>query len=543
MYLPEENRFAPFCRRLAVVLLVCTGGSLARAATDDMPRFDVWEYQVHGNTVLNAPQIERAVYPHLGPGRTLADVQAAKSALETLYREAGYGAVVVNIPEQDVDAGIVRLDVMEGRVDRLMVSGSRYFSPDRIKQKVPSLDKGEVPYLPQVQKELLALNRVTPDRAITPVLRPGRDPGTVEADLKVADKLPVHGALEVNDRYSRDTPRTRVNASLSYGNLWQREHAVTLGYQAAPDDTNAVEVFYGTYLMRLDRWLVSAYYVDSQSDVTTVGTTGVLGQGKLGGLRFIRPLGAIGSGFQTLTFGADYKDFAETTGLEGSPDEIETPIDYFVALAGYDLSFTDDEQSTKLSLEITAAPRISTNNQKDFYLLISNDPLVWEGKRYKSKNNFMYTNLGFSHLRRLWLDTEFRLHLRGQLADSPLISNEQFGIGGVDSVRGYLESEVFVDDGAYGQLELYSPEIGKRIWNELSTRLLVFTDAGGGRVQDPLPEQNDEFFIWSAGAGIRLALWDKLTAALDWAHAFEGAKDGVVEKGDDRLHFDVRLAF
>ena len=38
---------------------------------------DVNEYFVRGNTVLDARQIERAVEPFLGPGKTLADVEKA----------------------------------------------------------------------------------------------------------------------------------------------------------------------------------------------------------------------------------------------------------------------------------------------------------------------------------------------------------------------------------------------------------------------------------------------------------------------------------
>ena len=106
---------------------------------------------------------------------------------------------------------------------------------------------------------------------------------------------PLHGSLEVNDRFTRDTTRTRINASLSYDNLWQRQHAVSLGYQTAPEDRDDVEVWFGTYTARMTKnWLFSGYYVDSDSDVATFGTLGVVGKGKIGGLRFIRPVAPVG---------------------------------------------------------------------------------------------------------------------------------------------------------------------------------------------------------------------------------------------------------
>ena len=59
------------------------------APAADEPRFDVWEYDVEGNTVLPVPAIEKAVQPYLGPGKQLADVEGARAALEKVYQDAG----------------------------------------------------------------------------------------------------------------------------------------------------------------------------------------------------------------------------------------------------------------------------------------------------------------------------------------------------------------------------------------------------------------------------------------------------------------------
>jgi len=49
------------------------------------------------------------------------------------------------------------------------------------------------------------------------------------------------------------------------------------------------------------------------------------------------------------------------------------------------------------------------------------------------------------------------VRLDGQVASEPLISVEQFGIGGVNSVRGYHEGEVFGDDGWHVSFEQLTP--------------------------------------------------------------------------------------
>jgi hemolysin activation/secretion protein len=257
-----------------ICLALVSGGALAQSG-DSLPdapapsvsteaatgkTFDIWEFAVEGNTTLESRVIEQTVYPFLGSGRTVDDVDKARAALEKRYQDEGYGTVVVNIPEQDVVQGLVRLEVIEGKVDRLVVSGATWFSPEQIRAGAPSLAEGSVPLLPQVQKELVQLNAGSSDRRITPVLRPGRYPGTLEAELKVDDTLPVHGSIEVNNRYTADTTRTRVTGILGYDNLWQRQHAVSLGYQTAPENSDDVTVLFGTYSARLGEspWLAPA---------------------------------------------------------------------------------------------------------------------------------------------------------------------------------------------------------------------------------------------------------------------------------------------
>src|SRR5262245_13341806 len=97
------------------------GGTAAAAGASASPRLDIWEYYVSGNSVLEPEVIAQACAPYLGPARTPEDVDAARAALETLYRERGYRTVGVSIPQQTVKGGVVRLEVVENRVGQLAV--------------------------------------------------------------------------------------------------------------------------------------------------------------------------------------------------------------------------------------------------------------------------------------------------------------------------------------------------------------------------------------------------------------------------------------
>src|SRR6185437_3855867 len=133
------------------------GSSAPAAPEPKKDYFDINEFRVLGNTVLAPKVIEQAVYPHEGPHKTIDDVQAARAALEQAYHDAGYGTVFVDIPEQDVGPGIVRLRATEGRLDRVRVTGARYVSGRRLLTELPVAKEGAVPQLPALQSQLTAL--------------------------------------------------------------------------------------------------------------------------------------------------------------------------------------------------------------------------------------------------------------------------------------------------------------------------------------------------------------------------------------------------
>ena len=131
------------------------------------------EYLVRGNTVLDARAIEEAVTPFLGPGRTLKDVEGARDALVAAYQARGYQSVYVDLPEQQVEQGVVVLQVSETKVGRLRVVGAQYNSPLDVRQQVPALTEGKVPDFTQAQVELTALNR-GPKRQVMPLGQAGQ---------------------------------------------------------------------------------------------------------------------------------------------------------------------------------------------------------------------------------------------------------------------------------------------------------------------------------------------------------------------------------
>ncbi|MFO1476779.1 MAG: helix-turn-helix domain-containing protein [Verrucomicrobiota bacterium] len=74
-----------------------------------------------------------------------------------------------------------------------------------------------------------------------------------------------------------------------------------------------------------------------------------------------------------------------------------------------------------------------------------------------STGTYLIFNGGITRDQKLYGDWLVRARLAGQAATQPLVSTEQFPIGGQTSVRGYHEGELYGDSGWHVQVELRTP--------------------------------------------------------------------------------------
>ena len=509
----------------ALLLVVMSGAAHGQEA-----KFDVFEYRVEGATLLPVIAVEKAVYAHMGESKTIADVEKARESLEKAYHAAGYLTVLVNIHQQKVDGGVVTLTVTEAAVDRLRVTESRYFSLSQIKAGAPELAEGNVPHFPQMQDELAALNR-SGDRRITPVLRPGKTPGTVEVDLKVQDKLPLHGNVEFNNRNSQDSTPTRMTASLRWDNLWEAQHSLGVTVQTVPERPNESPVVSLNYTAPLPSGNYLALYgVKSGSDVT-LGELNVLGKGVILGARYIMPLRGAENFFHTATVGVDYKDFNQSI-IQTAGGGFDTPIKYLPFTTAWDGTWQGDQSTTKLGATFNFHLRGLVGDEQQF-----------ADKRFRGRPGFSYLRGNASHSEKAFGGWEFAARSTWQLSGQPLIANEQFSIGGVDTVRGYLESAASGDAGVTLSLEATTPNFAKSVNESLDNLYaLAFLDGGAVKVIDPTPGQIERATLLGAGLGLRFKGFGGASASLDWSVALQdedASKLNGTKRGDRRLYFKL----
>lgn len=482
-----------------------------------LAKFAINEFRVLGNHVLPQTAVESAVYPFLGDNGDMDAVKKAADALQNAYKDAGFGTVFVDIPEQTVEEGIVRLRVTEGKLDHVHVRGERYFSDRQILAGLPSLKQNETPHLPTLQEELTALNSRTGDRSITPVLKAGQKLGTVDVDLAVQDSSPLHGFVQVDNRRTADTTPTRATGSLSYGNLWQRQDTLSLVYQTAPANTKNAEVYSATYLGHAGySGLFALSYVHTSSNVAALDTLGVLGKGSIYGAHWLQPIINTQATSQSVNFGVDYKDVntiviphssAVSGGTDVSAAAVSAPIRYLNWSGSYSGVWRGTQGSLASTLGVGFGLRSVVNSQSEF-----------DNARYRGDPGYFYIRVSGDALRALPHGLAVRARWAGQWTDSALVNNEQFAIGGIDTVRGYLEAESLGDSGVAGSLELHSTFLGDRAWKTLSHLYVFgFVDGGISSLADPLPLQQYHTRLWSTGIGLRLENSSGFSGDFDYA--------------------------
>ena len=198
--------------------------------------------------MLDTLEIETILQRYTGKEGNFSKIQAAVSALEKRYLLAGYGAVKVLLPAQEIDDGIVDIRIVEGKIGKITVTGAQHFTPENIRASLPMLSEGQQPNMRAIDAALRLAND-NPSKGTQLIFRQGSAPGEVDAQLKVVDDSPWRvalladnsGAPDSNGHYA--TGRYRTGVLLQHNNLFERDHSATLQYVTSPDHISQVSIF------------------------------------------------------------------------------------------------------------------------------------------------------------------------------------------------------------------------------------------------------------------------------------------------------------
>lgn len=533
--------------------------------------FVLGSFAVEGNTLLGQRKIDAILDPFKGTERQIADVERARAELEKAYHAAGYPTVLVNLPEQTIEGGIVRLEVIEGRLSKVAVTGNEHYSWSNIRLKLPSVKPGAILYEPAFLKELAAVNG-NPDLNVAPVLKPGTVPGTVNLELKVKDRLPVHGKLEADNKGPITTPRYRLLAEVQHANIFGNDEILTVNTVQTPTDWGAVQN-YGVSFVKPVIWpdhILAVYASRSKSSSVLAGGAVAIGGGgdiavagnaTVAGARYIFPILQGGAYTHQLSIGVDYKRLEKTNSTfpGGGTAVVSSGIEYTPASIGYtglypDRWWPDYLGQTKLSLSVKGyVAGIVPGGRKQDFAGDPNDRFGKPGLRKGSTGTFAVVQGGLDRVQTLPYDFTLLLSTNGQWASQPLIPAEQFFAGGMDSVRGYITFEAIGDHAVRGRAELTSPELLSvpidMIWQRRRSsdytfrfRLATFYDAAHLWVADAPPGQISRFRLEGVGGGLRLKFPKDIgQLAIDYGYPLRETLN--TRPGDSFTYFTINMVF
>ena len=500
---------------------------------------EIKQIEFVGNTVFDHEELQAQVADYLDHPINASDLEAIRRKISQYYREHGYvnsGAVLVS---QSVAEGILKLNIIEGKLTEVHQSGQERLTETYIADRL--IEGSGTPL--NVDDLQASYRRLLADPLIKQLngrLMPGVHPGEANLDVQVQRNRPYQ-------------------------------------FYAGADDyaTSAV----GAYTGRMGGWV---------DNLTTLGER-IDGQ-------FIVNGGSLG--YNT---GISLPINARDTRLsfrysQTNSTLIEAPLNsYNIAteIIGFDTGIAhpiyrslSDELSLNLNFAVRHSQTLAENSCAEgsaFTGIIGQQSLcsshvsvIRSSQRFIHRGDSLsalfystfntgvnvlnatptqtggqsgqfFSWLGQTMLNQRLSDNGTQLVVKAniQLADRPLLPLERFSIGGVNTIRGYRENAYIRDNGFNSNLELKFPLYGDSE-EKHSLYLVPFMDYGAAWNNYPNSVSTAADYLWSTGIGLNW-LYKQVSVDFYWAHAFTpvvyplGSKPLISNIQDDGIHFRFNI--
>lgn len=525
------NTCSNWCRMgLFMLLLTVMPAATADETQPDALRFAIARYVVEGATLLTQADLDAAVAPFTGQNKDFSDVQSALEAIEELYAERGYSAVHVLLPEQELEAGTVHFQVIEGRYGKVTVKNNQFFSEGNVLNAIPSVRSGGVPKSKQVARELRLANE-NPARQLSVLLKGGEREEELDASVQVSDSKFSQWTVTLDNSGTEDTGRSRLGMSYRHANLFDLDQVGQVQVQISPQHTDRVKVVGGNYKIPLYQYGHSVEFFGAYSNINALvgGLSNFQGGGLMFSSRYNVPLERRGTFDPRVSFGLDWRRFSKVELTTPPPtvlydDIVVTPLSVAYATQGR-LGKGDVGLNASLTVNVPVAAGGKSADFAAYDHINADDPTP----------TYKVLRFGASYFAAFAKDWQWRAAFSGQWSNDLLIQGEQIRLGGADGVRGFSEGSETGESGGRLNLELYVPAWER---GEGSMRGLLFADAGS--VQ---PKSGDSVSVASMGLGLRASYADTVALRLDAGRIAKAGTDPKQAQGDWRLHASLSGTF
>ena len=523
---------------LALAAAVAAGSALGQAArTPPMatpapsPVFAIKGFKVTGDNPLGDGETARILAPFLRTDATMETLQKATAALETALRERGFGLHRVSLPPQEV-GDTVSLAIVKFTVAKVHIEGRTINDEGNIRQSLPELREGESPNFHRLAVQTAIANE-NANKQVQVGLRESDRPDQIDATITVKESRPWTFAASLSNAGTSSTGRDRLTVSGGHSNLFNRDHqfvgAFTTSIQRT-SDVRQLGLSYKVPLYELGGVIGASY---THSDVVgNFGTFTSTGAGHTLGVNYTIYLPPSGGRRSYVSLGLDDKVFnaTEVSGLAVGVDRRSRPL-----TLGYAARTESDTAVWAYNVDLAMNTGSGRNNDLASYQ--SEDPRITT-ERWKAVHG------GISYSAALAKTWVWSARAQYQYSPDVLISGEQFGLGGLGSVRGTsVDRPITGDIGVSGSFELSTPEL------QPGLRLLGFVDAGWLSNNSPNGTSRPSTDrLASVGLGLRFAR-EPFAVSLDYGRLVAGSRvplslnSAAPQKGDDRFYVNLSVRF
>lgn len=482
---------------------------------------------IEGSTVYRPSDFEPLYAQLIGKEVTITELYALRDAITAKYRSAGYLLSRATIPPQNITDGIFHIRIVEGYISKVSIEGRSHERRKLIASIADRVTRSRPLRAADLERAVLLISDL-PGVAIRTVIRPSTtDAGAAELSV-IVEREAATASIQADNRGSRAIGPEEVNASVQINSLLGLDERTYLQVATVARSRELAYFALGHDEVLTAQGLKLALRASTNRShpAGALSPLDPVGQGETMSAILSDPL--IRTRSQSLNVSAGFTYLNNRLNLLGVRFNNDR-VRYLSLGAAYD--FAD----TRLGFGRPASTLIQGEVQQGLNILHETETGSPDLSRANGHSDFTLLHIDATRLQTIAPRWSVALSLSGQVAGTPLLVSQQFGLGGSRFGRGYEPSEITGDNGVAGSVEgRYDPS-----WLRLpatQSQFYAFYDAGAVWLKSPAAGQSNEMSLASAGLGIRFRVANRFTAE------FEAAKP-LTRPIASRGNKDVRPLF
>jgi len=528
-----EGDHAPIIDSLQGILVIGQPQLVQRGGRDDISGVELYALDIPGKQA----NLQEKLQKFIGHPLTRNNIMLIKQEIVAYYRMYDRPVMHVQIPEQNIKRGVLQILVYETVLGEIRSVGNEHFSSKRLLSYM-SLTPGAPIDAEVLTEDLEWMNRNT-FRQTDAFFTPGKDSGTTDIVLITKDQQTWRLYAGTDNTGLEQTGEERWFGGINFANFCNWDQQFSYQFTSA---SNFHDFYAHTFMWTIPlpwRDMLSFYggYSDVHAHHLNVPNNpgfGTHGQSWQGSMRWDVPLPGWKDFLHEFLAGADFKRTNNNLTFAGT-EFFGQNVNLFQLVAGYNCGYEVPWTKVSFTWENFYSPGTWLPNQTH---------TDYNDLRQYANPHYYYTRMSLSPtFRHVQSGMVLSIVMRGQWSTANLLSSEEYGIGGYNTVRGYDERQFNGDWAFNGNAEIRSPEwkLFFRGKYRDAFQLLVFYDYGKIWVKRQLIGEPRFEMIDSVGAGCRYFIDRWLTARVDWGWKLVPIPE--LEHKRYKFHFSVIASY